>query len=280
MSEPACCLFTITTDSFIPGTLVLLRSFARHNRWFHGDVVLIADEIADESRRQIDLASDRVRVQRSGPELVAHVDRLVAAFPDAAPVRSHFSSLEAFTLRGYDKVIYCDSDLLFRGSIENLIRHSDALVACGDVQYYRSGGHSFNAGLMVIDKQVLTDDCYRGLLDHVCPKTFETRRIAHTDQAVLNAYFQSAARIASGADNYLLACHEDIAAAEGTPLSKARVLHFNFGRKPWMPDEALRTSIRDPIVAAACGMWLDEFAACLEEAALRRVLQTPAGLRR
>lgn len=276
------CLATVTTDSFVAGTMVLLHSFAAHNPWFRGDVVVIADRLSEESRRWLSHAAVPIRFLDVSAELVARVDDVVASYPSVAPLRARFHALETFRLRGYERVLFCDSDLLFRGSVEELFHWPEPLVACGDIEHYaaRIGAgpagdpvharhHTFNSGLMLIGETLLSQAHYDGLLRTTQPGTFVHRRVALADQAVLNVWFEGQARIAPGAFNFLLACHDVIRACDDTALSGARVVHFNFGRKPWAPGEALRGSMRDPVVAAACAKWLESFGSCLKASAVR-----------
>jgi len=169
-----------------------------------------------------------------------------------------------------------------------LLQWPEPLVACGDIGHYTAlrrfreaepGGefdarqNTFNAGFILVGEPLLSDARYAELLERTHPATFVGRRAALVDQVVFNVVFEGQARIAPGVYNYLLACHETISASEGTPLTQARVIHFNFGRKPWLAGEALRASMRDPVVAAACGMWLECWAACLKEFTLRAAFE-------
>ena len=269
MSAPHIALATVTSESFVPGTLVLLRSFLTHNPWFRGEIVVIADDLSEASQRSLEVAAERVRFLGVSKDLTSRIAAVVAAYPSLAPLQARFHALETFRLRGYDRVLFCDSDLLFRASVEDLLQLPEAFIAAGDIGYYAGRGNTFNSGFMLIDRVHLTEDCWRGLLDKTEPQVFEGRRVALADQIVLSAYFAGRARIVSGACNFLLACHQEIAASAGLSLSRARVVHFNFGRKPWMPEEALGASTRDPVVASACAMWQQDFADCLEGLALR-----------
>jgi alpha-N-acetylglucosamine transferase len=253
-------LATVTTNSFLPGTLVMLHSFRKHNPWFTGDIVLIHDQLSAESVEQL----EGCRFQRVSGDLSRRVDAVVDARPDFAGKRARFYSLDTFRLRGYDKVLFCDSDLLFRHSIQELFEQPHAFVACGDGAYYRGTGrdfaglgpmaNTFNAGLLVVDHTLLTDDTWNGLLRLVTPTIFRSCDLHFTDQAVLNLYLAGRQHLAGGAYNFLLAQGPTISQREGLAMTDARVLHFNGPRKPWMP--------AFPPFDQATLLWRQEYSEC------------------
>lgn len=166
-------------------------------------------------------------------------------------------------------MLYVDSDLLFRRSIEDIFHLSDALVVSGDLAHYVSREHSFNSGLMLIGPAYLSATCYEQLLGDLRPEVLSGHRVLLADQLVLNHHFAGRARIVGGEYNYLLACHEELTASAGITVTQARVIHFNYGRKPWLPKEAMTASTTSPVDAVATGLWLNSFADCLKEIGLR-----------
>jgi alpha-N-acetylglucosamine transferase len=126
------CLATVTTDSFVPGTLVTLHSFLKHNRWFKGDIAIIHDQLSEEYRESLSRIYDKVRFLKADPQLLARVTEITEVFPEFASKQARFYSLETFRLREYDKVLFCDSDLLFRRPIQDLFDMPQPLIACGD----------------------------------------------------------------------------------------------------------------------------------------------------
>ena len=107
------CLFTVTTERFVPGTLVMLHSFLEHHPRFGGDVVIVHDGLPEALRRALAGSFGRVRFEPVSGELQARLERL-AALPVFRNRLPNFYFLEAFRLGGYRKMLYFDSDLLFR----------------------------------------------------------------------------------------------------------------------------------------------------------------------
>lgn len=274
------CLATVTTDCFVPGTLVMLHSFLKHNRWFRGDIVLIHDDLKTDSQEYLTSVYERIHFTRVSPELLHRVNAVVAARPDFRNKRARFYSLEAFRLRGYGKVLFCDSDLLFRQSVSDLFKFPQPFVACGDGAYYRGRRRkflgdgealeSFNAGVLMIDQSLLTDEEYAALAGRICPATY-AHGVNLTDQVALNLHLAGRQHIASGSYNYLLAHRAPIYEREGLGLMDARVIHFNGECKPWMAHEVLRGAQRDPAFAKACGLWLNEYVECVQRLCLQGV---------
>ena len=286
VADSRLCLATVTTDSFVPGTLVTLHSFLKHNRWFKGDIVIIHDELAGEYRQSLLGLYDKVRFLQVNPRLQTRVDEVTAVFPEFAPKQARFYSLETFRVKDYDKVLFCDSDLLFRQPIQDLFDMPHALIACGDGAYYQGRGrrwgsgvdgvdpnnsrdrvlhNTFNSGLFLVDRALLTDDHYAGLLKLVDSRIYQTANMKLADQVVLNLYFAGRQHLVSGAYNYLLEHRATIYEREGLGLTDARVLHFNGLDKPWLAHDVLRRARRSPAFIKACGFWYEGYVECLEQ---------------
>ena len=120
----------------MPGTLVLIGSFLQRHPGFAGDVVVVHDDGLPESLREVLAATfDGVRFHPVSPELVDRAEYVHAALPQRGFTPARFFALEAFRLGGYRKVLFCDSDLLFRAPVDSLFDSPQALLCCGDKAY-------------------------------------------------------------------------------------------------------------------------------------------------
>ena len=282
-SERRVCLATVTTDSFVPGTLVMLHSFLAQNRWFNGDIVVIHRQLTVEHRQYLARIHENVRFLEVSAQLQARVNTIVRRYPDFASVQARFYSLETFRLRGYGKVLFCDSDLLFRCPIPELFELPQSLVVCGDAFHYRDCPRewrvrrnqavsdaleatpyhdTFNSGVMLIAQELLTDEHYVGLLDLIDADMDGGTTIA--DQVVLNMYFAGQQHLVSATYNYALGHRAAIYAKEGLRLTEAHVLHYNGPVKPWLAGRLLDASQREPGLIKACAPWFDAYVACLQ----------------
>ena len=261
-----CCFVTATTERFVPGALVALCSFRQHHPRFDGDLVVLHDGLPEAQREHLAQACPGVRFEPVSPMLRDQLAALAAQRPEFAPRLSQFYSLEAFRLRGYRKVLYYDSDVLFQASVAEVFDSPAALLCCGDEAFLRgrrrdaatfarqtaaasAGGvleRPFGAGFLCIDAALVEEGCYADLLALVSPDTWRGTATTHTDQLILNRHFAGRQTLASWRYDFVLPFAEAIRAREGIDAASAGVLHFAGPVKPWMPEAMLQWTRGDP----------------------------------
>ncbi len=278
MSRGTLALATVSSADFLLGTRVMLHSFQQHNAWFDGDFVIIHEDLTERDMSQLRADFAQVTFIRPSPALRDNIDRLVQAVPSFRAQKAQFLSLEAIALSAYDRVLFCDSDLLFQASIETLFDQPHALMCTGDGSYYRGNARhpqsfvemqsdpnniglrrAFNAGFMLMDKSICTAENVAALIDRVDPDAWHDNVTGHTDQLVLNAVFDGQQHILGAEYNYVLLHHKEIHARTGIALEGAKVLHFNGAAKPWQPAMMHRLIQRDPVLAKAAALWRDAY---------------------
>ena len=287
------CLALGGTKSFLPGAVVTIISFLKHHPRFGGAIVLFHDGLADARCAALEAAFPPLRFEPVNPVLRERLARLGAARPELRGKLPDFYSLEAFGIRGYRKVLYCDCDLLFRRPIDTLFEKDDALLCCGDLEELRGRCHdaatyrpiddpsdagaggalerTFNCGLLLIDGRLTGDRTYSELLALVSPETWEGTETVHSDQFILNRYFAGRQTLVSATYNYRLHIAEAIRAREGLTAGEARVVHFSGPVKPWTPEAMLRATggqARLPL-HPAFALWYEAWMECLTAAHLR-----------
>lgn len=295
------CLVTVTSESFLPGTLLMIYSFLKCNRWFSGEIVIIHDNLPDESQEMLSCFK-RVKYLQVGEEIKEKLRDLARAVPrlQLDTKVDRFYSLEVFRLSGCDQVIFIDSDILLLGNIGHLLDRSGVeetvpLLCCGDRCHYRgiprdaetflpiekdSGFHSnqrlltctFNSGFMVIDGSYLTGPHYRNLLGLLEPGTWEKIDTPHTDQVVLNLYFHNRCRMLDSRYNFLAPFANLIRQRENIRLKDIKILHFNGKPKPWDCLEVMEKAAADPSVIELFKLWYKAYLEFLPEYHLRRHL--------
>ena len=287
------CLVTAATESFLPGALVTIGSFLMHHPGFGGEVIVIHDGLDEETRRPLETLHDRVRFERVSPALRERLARLGAARPELRRKGPNFYCLEAFRVTGYRKVLFCDSDVVFREAVGELFEAEDALQCGGDGpslkgwwrdaatflpirEPSRAGAagaleRTFNSGLLLIDAQLTGQRIHSELLALVSPETWSGTGTPHTDQLVLNQQFAGRRTLLGPTYNYLLDSEATIWEREGLAAEDAKVLHFNVPIKPWMPDAMLRWARGDASwrPAPAFALWYKTYLDCLAAAHLR-----------
>ncbi len=278
-------LATITTEAYVPATLVMLHSFMKRNPWFHGDVVIIHDDLDPASRQYFETILERVKFFPVSQELKANLRPLFSLRPDLREMEARFYALEVFRLRGYQKVLFYDGDILFRSSVQDLCERRESLVCCGEGLYYVDGcrdgfslaelrggecrranvlRNTFNTGFLMVDARLLTDESYGGLLGLLAVETWKPLRVRMTDQAVFNLYFSGQQTLVSSHYNYLLRQKAEIRAKEGTGFTEAKVLHYNGPIKPWKAGTVLPAAASDPGLVKACAFWTEAYWECLQ----------------
>lgn len=299
------CVFTATSERFVPGTLVTLGTFLRHHPEFAGDLVVVQDGLPAASRDVLRAAFARVRFQDVSPELGDRLARLNAVHHRFRGRTASLYYLDAFRLRGYRKVLCCDSDLLFQAPIGELFDATDALICCGDREFLAGrardtatylptslpGGASrggtrtvltrtFNCGFLVVDACLTGPSVHADLLDMVAPETWRASRVSLTDQLLLNRYFAGRQTLVSWTYNYLLPEAAAIHAREGLDPARAKVLHYKAPLKPWMTGDMLQWAMEHPPehTAPAFTRWYDAYRDCLAGAYLRNARKGLAGI--
>ena len=282
------CLTTATTEHFVPGTLVMIGTFLEHHPGFKGDIVVFHDALPGGCRDALSAAFEGVRFEAVSTELAERLAVLRAARPDMAPRLARLYSLEAFRLHGYRKVLYCDSDLLFRASVAELFASDRMLLCCHDGfgmrGVYRDAAtflptasagagvldNTFNTGFLLIDQRLTDGSCHAALTAMVSPATWRRVATKHMDQFVLNHYFAGRQTSIGKTYNYSLSGAAAIRAWTGLDAEDAKVWHFTGDVKPWMPGAMLRwTRDRPKYALRYHGLWHDSYLNCLAGAHLR-----------
>ena len=305
------CLFTVATERFVPGTLVMIGTFLKHHPGFDGDVVVVQDGLSAASRAMLQAAFGRLRFEAVSPEMKDRVERLDTVRHLFRYRTASLYSLEAFRLTGYRKVLCCDSDLLFQGCIAELFDSTEALLCCGDRWFLRgqaldaatglpvpepgraaaagdgarpAGGRpvlerTFNAGFLLVDARLRGEAPYSDLLDMVSPESWRDFQATNTDQWILNRYFAGRQTLVSWTYNYLLPEAAAIRAREGLDPGRAKVLHYVAFPKPWLSNEMLHWTRGDfrHRPAPEFKLWYDAWLDCLTRAWLRNARKGLAG---
>ena len=275
-------LVTVATEDYLPGTLVMIDSFLRHNAWFGGDAVVIHRDLSRTARDALSSIGRGCLFHEVSEELAAKMDAVSVAAGWRSGKAMQFASIEAFSLEQYDRVIFCDSDLLFLGSIAELGDFDSPLIACGDGAHYRGNSRriadfaeiersvatpdtdcisgTFNSGMMILAPPVLSRANFKSLLMMMEPDRWADDATGHTDQMLLNLQFAGRYPLAPAQFNFMLSHKDLIQKATDCTVEQARVLHFTGAAKPWRRFEELASMGLDHEEFAAFANWRDAYA--------------------
>lgn len=268
---------TVTSQDFVPGTLVLIHSFLKHNSWFDGDIVIICDSMEADQKELFQIFPN-VIFKKPGDDLLLCIGHLCRNIPKLLPKRQRFYSIEAFNLEGYEKLLFFDSDILVTGDLSEILNLQHQLMACSDNPYDKQDRirdrvtfkrlssaeiaenqyileKTFNAGFMMVDQVFLNSETYESLKRLISFEVFSKIRTHNTDQVVLNLYFDNKVAFLPAGYNLILSQSPDLLENEEMKHSEINVLHFTGKYKPWEASEKLEQLKLDPYYNAFIERW-------------------------
>lgn len=272
-------LVTVTSDSFMPGTIVLFDSFQRHHPTWDGKFIVICEnnDLSDANRQLLQELFKSVQFSPVSQALSSRIKTLFAARTDFAHRAATFYKLDAFGL-GTGDVLYADSDILIRAPLDDLLAaRTEAVLATGEGSYYDNKGRHpdtwekvtreddglfglINAGFMRLNRQIIQTQVFEELLEFMHPDHWkESLPNRGVDQRVINLWLKGQTKLLPASDNYLLPHHRRIKQKTGIAYNDARVWHFNARQKPWELTKLPQTSRHDPIDLITWQIWTDHY---------------------
>jgi lipopolysaccharide biosynthesis glycosyltransferase len=281
MRKSKYCLVTITDTDFVPGTLVLIHSFLKHNPWFAGDIVVLCNQLGPRYRRYFKVYP-QIKFIEISKELINRTNALCQAEPKYEHRKGQFYSLDLFKLRGYNKILFMDSDILITGSFKALFNMPDKLITCPDNFHYRDllrdpvdysehelkegedpsnfWSGTFSAGMMLIDGSMINDQTHQEIIKLVDTSHFKTVSTNHSDQLILNQYFRGKYKLVDARYNYRFNIAVEVLANENVRLEDAVAIHFTARKKPWNAMHVVRSSFAiGPRYIESYHRWLNEW---------------------
>lgn len=271
---------TVTTSSFIPGTLVLLHSFLNSNPWFKGDILIFHDQLPDTFKELLQRLHP-IRFFQIKKDLLQRIHTLIPEYSDFERRKAQFYSLDVFEITEYDKLLFLDSDMLIRGSLQEICERKEPFLACGTVGYYKPDNNKnnpfqvekFNAGFMCIHRTMLGKSVRNELLNRVSIEFFtpffqwaENHQLPRvgTDQIILNTQFGDHATIVSAEYNYRTGIAHEILMHDNCRMENAKIIHFTGGKKPWMPVKLLEHLFRQSNGLPIFSLWTETWLTLLQ----------------
>ncbi|MFB8776902.1 glycosyltransferase [Streptomyces broussonetiae] len=212
-------------ENYLPGFLVLLRSLALSNPDVCEDFIVLHDDLKPSSVARIRALHPRVVFRRVDAD---HYETYAKGDQDNYLVRKAYFILDVFRIRDYDTVITLDTDMVVLDSIAELLSLREGLAAVPQFFY---GQHKLNSGLLVIQKEYLTDEFCRKIDQVGRSGSYELDK---HDQGILNAVLDGDFVRLDARYNFVKRrLSGDLAVPEDTAI-----LHFTGRHKPWQGGEA------------------------------------------
>ena len=212
-------------ENYLPGFLVLLKSLALSNPSVCEDFVVLYDDLRPGSIAKILDLHPRIVLRRVDAD---RYDSYKKGDQDNYLVRKAYFILDVFRLREYDTVITLDTDMVVLGDLGELLKLREGLAAVPQFFY---GQHKLNSGLLVIQREYLSDEfCAR--ID-ACGRSGDYELDKH-DQGILNAVLDGDFVRLDPRFNFVKRrLSGDLPVPEDTAI-----LHFTGRHKPWQGGEA------------------------------------------
>ncbi|MEV5673957.1 MULTISPECIES: glycosyltransferase [unclassified Streptomyces] len=212
-------------ENYLPGFLTLLRSLALSNPQVCEDFLVLHDGLRPDSVARIRALHPRVDFRRVDAE---HYDSYAKGDQDNYLVRKAYFILDVFRVRDYDTVITLDTDMVVLGDLGELLQLRDGLAAVPQFFY---GQHKLNSGLLVIQREYLSDTFCAELDEVGRAGTYELDK---HDQGILNAVLDGGFVHLDARYNFVKRrLSGDLPVPEDTAI-----LHFTGRHKPWQGGEA------------------------------------------
>ncbi|MGY0069362.1 glycosyltransferase [Streptomyces sp. QTS137] len=212
-------------ENYLPGFLALLRSLALSNPGVCEDFVVLHDDLRPGSIARIRALHPRIVLRRVN---TGHYDTYKKGDQDNYLVRKAYFILDVFRLREYDTIITLDTDMVVLRDLGELLRLREGLAAVPQFFY---GQHKLNSGLLVIQREYLSDA--------FCAKLDATGRsgdyeLDKHDQGILNSVLDGDFVRLDARYNFVKRrLSGDLPVPEDTAI-----LHFTGRHKPWQGGEA------------------------------------------
>jgi len=285
-------LFTSTSDEFFAGTCVALYSFIKHNPWFDSDIIVVSEDLSDDRKATLEASFARLKVHAVDQRLIKQAANLRSAFPALGNRTRIFYNLHAFCLHHYDRVLKIDSDMLFRGSLQELFELDSDFAACHAMTYYLGKSRHkdnlsllnidhpdalptwVNAGLYSVSNKYLNDATFKQLMNYLSVDFWGRQQSNHTDQIAVNLTFSRKLEILSQRYNYFIPDQNAIKEKIGLSSGDALVWHYFGTDKPWKLNNYLsRTNpAKEPL--AAKREWINTYLGFLQTTHLQSIKLT------
>jgi lipopolysaccharide biosynthesis glycosyltransferase len=221
-------LVTLLNEDFVIGFNVLLNSLLRHNPWFNHPIIILDDGLTNPTKEKLLSRYDKILFQDIEKKNYKDFNFSVTA----PKLRSTYYKLDAFNIKGFDRIVFIDSDCLILGNIESLFAQTEQFCA---VKGYDPGTdilrRDINSGVFVANEECLTEEVYQELL--------RVARSGHKmpDQATLNIYFKN--RITFLDKTFNVEKRMLYTTKFKQALTNAKILHY-VGEKPWQKKTTVR----------------------------------------
>lgn len=177
-------LVSMISKSFIPGFVGFITSFLEHNSWFSSPIVLIDIDLNEQERQYCNLYYSNIIYKKPNKKAYKRVN-----WKKTQPhLWNTYYTLDIFTYKEYDRVVFIDLDILVLGDISELFFSSIGKKVGGVQAYYKSCDellNYINAGVIVVNLNKISENFYTKIID------FVSRGYKYPEQDAINKYMRN-----------------------------------------------------------------------------------------
>jgi alpha-N-acetylglucosamine transferase len=185
-------LCTICNDDFVKGAQVMIHSFLNQNRWFKGDVIVMYSKnlspLSIHSRESLLKIHSKIKfIEIDESRYSNAIKRFVEKSGLHLKFMPSLFTFEVFAIRGYDAVMYVDSDILHINPMTDMFRHpGDFVVTPASLTYPKISHHEFSGGVFMIRGKMMS----QSIRDNLIKFSIKTKRFNLLDQTIMNDFFK------------------------------------------------------------------------------------------
>ena len=255
-------LCTVADDGFVAMTRVMLHSFAKHNSWFKGDVLVIhgGDKcpLSEESKEKLsNCCSLNISFEDVGDLYLPIMSRVLKHKGNEQNIRTlvGFYKYEVFRDRGHERSVSLDGDMLIQDDIGYLFDNPSKMLFCldgignsfsGDLgpgEPFPSKYNEINTGMMSVDVSSLDPNFYNILYDFALNYNYANHSLPRNEQTLLSRFLRNRSKsIAPQSYNVIRRGLHSKAFRKGF-AKKAKIIHYT-GDKPTSPANTGNISFR------------------------------------
>jgi len=157
------CIACLVTDDYYEPFRVFIKSLLTNNPWFDKDIVIFDLDLKSTFKTKLKKLYKNIKFHKINKENYNHIDMSVTE-PRLIPT---YYKIDVFNIKGYNKVIMMDIDMIINGDIKNIFEnYNDGIYG---VRTYRMNidkiNHDINTGVLIINDEYLSDELYNKLLE-------------------------------------------------------------------------------------------------------------------
>ncbi len=273
-AEKTTCMVCVVTPDFMMGALTMLHSFLKHNRWFNDDIIILHEGLSDTDKDKLQALYPRLVLKMVSDDIAHAVDSVIARRPDMRHRYASFFKGDLLNFTQYQRIIMSDCDMMYTGSIEDLLTNAAPLQACADGAHYAGVRRSknnynkleygsnepslkstFSAGFMIFKSDILGSANFTKFIATMDQYSDTDFTSGNTDQAIFNVMFDGLLSRLSCIYNYHLMHKNLIQRVTGVHFEEAVIIHYGGSEKPWQPHAVLKVAAQDDDLRIAFDLW-------------------------